>query len=194
MVSMSVFTNGMNKLSKRWSAINTQGLEDRYFKAIEALPEEAFKEIIYNLLDSAQKMPLPKDFNEAAKDWRNRFYKENGFYFGSEKNEIEQIEPGCKWCLDTGVLKVMSHNDNDWKFFSCDCDNGKKNEHLFPIWSNELLQAYKKVILDFKFKPEIDNLTKESQDLSVYNKIFEWKKLKLNQAEKWKELGYEKSN
>jgi hypothetical protein len=193
-ITQNQFLTQMNRLATTWKDINTAERTPRYFLAVKDLPNEAVKEIINNLLDSASKMPLPKDFQGLASEWRKNFFLKNGHYYGTEKDAVSDINSiDCKTCFDCGILKIKHHQPDAFKqLMLCDCEAGTRSTALMPQWDSSVSGAFVKLAIDPTwFNPHAsEQETLEESEKKVFKKVMEWKKIVKKSEIYWKDLGF----
>lgn len=85
MITKQEFLELYKKLQENFSGMDNLNRMARCYEYVSDLPKKAVEEIIYSAIDNERFSPIPKYFCEAAKDWKNKFYRENGYYYGTDK-------------------------------------------------------------------------------------------------------------
>jgi len=173
MLNHKIFTDGMNKLAVAFPGITNLARMQRYYAAVASLPDEAFDDVVNDLLDTARSMPLPKDFLESARVWRANFYRQNGSYY-AEKSKIEEGDGiDCRKCGDLGYLKI-THKNPEIKLLTvmrCHCEMGGRGSRDIPEWDNALLTVYNCEPCPISwFKPDLD--VNSSNDAALLGTLF----------------------
>lgn len=170
----------MNKLAAVWPNMNNASRLPRYFKALGDLPDQAFAEMVEQILDTAKTMPLPDDFRQIASRWRHQYAIKNGEPFGAIK-EAEIIE--CLSCMDLGIVRIQHHTGNDFdELMRCDCHIGEKSDLAAPQWDNQLGGAFKKSPVPINwFKCDAGKIFEKAQG---------WTKKRKKAEKHWSSLGY----
>lgn len=192
------FIDEMNRLAVVFPGINNKERLSRYFRHVEGLPEAAFTGIVNNLLDHSRQMPLPKDFEVLAKDWRNAFYSRNGYYYGTEKLVSQEACVDCDTCFDSGIIKVTRIEDDKFmQLMRCTCQKGKESQAIIPVWEDIVhQQSFKKMPLNDRwFNPTFAKKdSDETMGSKLMKKLAEWKSQIVRSENYWREQGYKRSS
>ena len=105
-ITIVEFHKVLNDLALVWPDISNENRSKRYFIAVADLELWIVEKIADHFKDSAHKMPLPKDFADAAALWRRNHYEKTGQFYGSDRTTQKEIineKPKCDYCWDTGT-------------------------------------------------------------------------------------------
>ncbi len=159
------FEQAINRLKKTFPA--TQFGEERerlMFRAVASLPAENLNRIVDHFIATFRQAPLPKDFLEAAAKER--------IHLKPLRDQTPPPPPGCRLCLDSGIINVRYAKTRRDVFMNCNC--GAQSVRDFPFWSREMES-------DFTLAPFSgrDWAPKQASDKSftesLKEKVEEWK-------------------
>lgn len=175
------FTDVMNTMAEVFPAINGKARIRYYLDAVKDLPFFAVKEISKHFLTTSKNLPLPNDFLEAAKSWKQR----NNYF---AKNEILFHEVKCQLCRDSGIVRIIHLTTNEDRMMRCNCFENWRSKHLtLPKFEYSLKQVYKVSPCPLEwFKPSDNN----PEGKEFFQKSENYQN-RIKQSEKyWKDLGY----
>lgn len=188
------FTDLYNGIKENFKGMDSIAKLTRCYNYVADLPKAAVKQIIEDMIDNERNSPLPKDFEKYARQWKSKFYQENGYYYGESENGAQVIElPDCAYCLDTGINKITKHDDKAFKqLMRCDCKKGDDCPDLLPAWTGDLSAAFIRDKIDAEwFNPKIgDDKTDKTIYSLIWAKVKEWQNVRVKAVMYWRNLGY----
>jgi len=136
-INIIEFNRILKDLESIWPDITNENRAKRYYIAIADMEFDIVQQIANAFKDTSHKMPLPKDFADAAAMWRRDFYAKTGQFYGSDrttKKEIINEKPKCNYCWDTGTEFIKYKEAT--LFAYCFCKKGdealKSRPYLLP--------------------------------------------------------------
>lgn len=108
MITKQEFLELYKKLQENYKGMESLTKMIRSYEFVSDLPKKAVEEIINFAIDNERYPPLPSYFEKASKDWKNRFYRENGYYYGTEV--IDRSNEPVENISDEFLEKYLSNN------------------------------------------------------------------------------------
>lgn len=165
MIASRIFTEQINRLTGVFGqAAFSADRVRRIYQLIGDLPPEAIAEIVSGFIDNSRYAPLPKDFLEAAKEWKKQYHLKTGQFWGYQSRQTVQPEIECQRCLDAGLLHIQVP-DGDYSLCRCDCTAGVQTTSQLPVWSADMASLFVASPLPVKWvKPTSGNIEDQIRD------------------------------